>query len=219
MMLMYEFEAIALVAFLFILTYLLGSLRNRRLAVKYAKLIREQMSPYCSRVGFRRLGLTGFRVLCQPKDVERRFEKIEMAVSLVDRENLMHYPLSLFTREHDRLVCWLFPRNEVPFDLDVLSLAEKKLHRKLLGMNTLKEVQGDQADLQGFFPPLASDVRAAKRFLSHQEVRESLVKASNVLRLLSLSHSESRIHLVGKASRESIELLLNLALSCGGRFG
>jgi len=93
------------------------------------------------------------------------------------------------------------------------------LHRRLLGKNTLKEVQADQGDLQGFFPPLASDVKDAKRFLSHQEVRESLVKASNVLRLLSLSHSESRIHLVGKASRESIELLLNLALSCGGRFG
>ncbi|MEM2281144.1 MAG: hypothetical protein QXZ68_04045, partial [Candidatus Bathyarchaeia archaeon] len=87
---MYEITSIFALAFLFLIVYFVGMYRNRKIAVNYARTVKEHMSPRSTFVGFRPYSRGGFRALCKLKEKEP-FTEVEMAVSLVDRENLMHY--------------------------------------------------------------------------------------------------------------------------------
>ncbi|MEM2522950.1 MAG: hypothetical protein QXW82_07375, partial [Candidatus Bathyarchaeia archaeon] len=104
---MYEITIIFALAFIFLIVYFVGMYRNRKIAVNYARTVKEHMSKRSTFVGFRPYSRGGFRVLCKLKEKEP-FTEVGMAVSLVDRENLMHYPLSLLTKDKDRLACWGF---------------------------------------------------------------------------------------------------------------
>jgi len=211
---MYEFETIFALALLFIIVYFIGSRQNKKLSVKYAKTIKEHMKPHSEFVGFRAYGRGGFRSLCQLKN-EKAFSRIEIAVALVDRENLMHYPLSLLTKEYDRLVCWCFVKNTLPSDAEILRKGDKKLHKRIVSQGKLKEITVKESELSDSFTFLAANVDFAKRFLSDSNVQRDLREAKNFVKRLSLSQHNSWVHLIAELKDESLKPLLNLVLSCG----
>jgi len=211
---MYEVEAIFTLALLFIIVYFVGSRQNKKLSIKYAKAIKEHMAPHSEFVGFRAYGRGGFRSLCRLKN-EKVFSRIEIAVALVDRENLMHYPLSLLTREYDRLVCWSFPKNTIPSDTEILPKGDKKLHKKIVSQGKLKEITVKERELSDSFTFMAANVDFAERFLSDPNVQRGLREAKNFVRRLSLSQHDSWVHLIAELREESLKPLLNLVLSCG----
>jgi len=211
---MYEFETIFALALLFIIVYFVGSRQNKKLSIKYAKAIKEHMTPHSEFVGFRAYGRSGFRSLCQLKK-EKVFSRIEIAVTLVDRENLMHYPLSLLTKEYDRLVCWCFLKNTIPSDTEILPKGDKKLHKRIVSQGKLKEITVEESKLSDSFTFMAANVDFAERFLFDPNVRRSLREAKNFVKRLSLSRHDSRVHLIAELKEESLKPLLNLVLSCG----
>jgi len=211
---MYEFEIIFLLALLFLIVYFVGSYRNRRIGVRYARAIKEYMTPHSEFVGFRPYARGGFRTLCRMKEGEA-FTRIEMAVSLVDRENLMHYPLSLLTEDRDRLVCWGFLKETVPSDIEILLRSDTKSRKKLASQRELKEIGIKNNELMESFTFLASDPAFAQKSLSDSRVQRSLLEARSFVKRLSLNQRESRLYLSGDLRKDSLNPLLNLLIHCG----
>jgi len=211
---MYEFTAIFLLALLFIIVYFVGMRQNRKIAVKYAKAVKEHMSPRSEFVGFRPYSRGGFRALCKLKEKEA-FTQVEMAVSLVDRENLMHYPLSLVTKDRDCLACWGFLKDPIPFDLEVLQKPDKKLSQKMASEKNLKEITVKNT-LDTSFTIITSNQKSADRFLSNPKLEKRLLEAKDSVKRLSLSSKDSRIYLIGELQEDSsIKEFVEIFMCCG----
>ena len=211
---MYEFTAIFLLALLFIIAYFIGMRQNRKIAVKYARTVKDYMSPKSEFVGFRPYSRGGFRAICKLKEKEA-FTQIEMAVSLVDRENLMHYPLTLITKDTDRLACWGFLKEPLPFNMEVLSRPDEKVRQKIATEKNLKEITVNNA-LNSSFAVLTSDQKSAEKFLSHAKLEKCLIETKDSIKRLSLDSKDSRIYLIGNLRDDSsIKSLLDIILCCG----
>jgi len=211
---MYEFETIFLVALFFLIVYFVGSHQNRKIGVKYAKAIKEHMTSRSEYVGFHPYGRGGFRSLCRMKD-SGALTKVEMAVTLVDRENLMHYPLSLLTRDCDRLVCWGYLKEVTSADIEIVQKLDQRALRKITLQKQLQEVAIHEGKLEESLTFLSSDPDVAKRFLSDSQVRKYLMEAKNFIKRLSLNHDETRVYLIGELTDTSLKPLLDLLFCCG----
>jgi hypothetical protein len=210
---MYEFEAIAILALLFIIVYIFGSSRNRKLAKKYAKIIKECLSPYSEFIGFRAFGLSGFRCLSQLKKDER-FSKIEIAVTLMDRENLMHYPLSLITHERDRLVCWAFLKRKPSCRIEILPKSNVKAIKKL--PDDLKLVLIEKEFDEGFIIKSRFE-DYPKRVFADNSIRQRMLGFKDYVMRVSIKDEDSMLHLIGYANEISIPKLINFLLGLGDR--
>jgi len=211
---MYEFWAIFLLAFIFIIVFFIGSNKNKKLSIKYAKAIKEYMTPHSEFVGFKPFGYSGFRSLCRLKKDEA-FDKIEIAIALIDRENLMHYPLSFITKDYDRFICWGFLKNEIPLNIEVLQKIDKKDYEKMVSQKGLKEFIIEEKEFEESFIFLTDNVNFAKKILLKQEIKEDLLNMKKFIKRLSLNKEESWIYLIAELKEEALKPLLNLILNFG----
>ena len=207
-----EYEAIAVLAAAFILVYIIGTFRNRRLLVKYSQITKKHLGPSSEFLGFRPFGSSGFRALSNMKS-ETPLSKMEIAVSLVDRENVMHYPLSWITKQEDRITVWAYLRRRPVFDLEICSRKEKPLKaRSELGLKEIKIDQEPEA-----FQVFSSDDTKAGEFLCDKDLSNSLSRTENSLRSLLIDKNESRIILTGRLTDDSLPALLDLVMSSAGK--
>ena len=137
-----------------------------------------------------------------------------MAVSLVDRENLMHYPLSLVTKDCDRLVCWGFLKESVSSNIEVLPRSDAKSRKKLVSRSELKEIEVKNGELMEAFAFFASDPSFTQESFSGSRVQRCLLEAKSFVKRLSLDQRESRLYLSGDLREDSLKPLLNLLICC-----
>jgi len=208
---MYEFEAIVILAAAFIIVYMIGGLRNRKLLVRYSRAIKKQLQPKSEFIGFRPLGSSGLRVLCNMKK-DMPLSKIEMAVSLVDRENVMHYPLALVTKERDRVTIWATSKARPTLSFEICQKTENPYKKRPAGL-ALRDHVIYQEGLTKHFNMASSNEARARDVLRDQEFEGSLLRARNFLTYLLVDEAESRIFLTGKLTEESLEPLLEVALA------
>lgn len=168
-------------------------------------------------VGFRQYGRGGFRALCKLKEKEP-FAQIEIAVSLVDRENLMHYPLSFLTKDCDRLACWGLLDKPVPFDIEILPAKLEKLCRKITSERNLK-VMDLKDEFGESFIILASDVGSASRFLLDNGLHKRILNMGPFIKRLSLISKDSMIYLMGELKGAShVKHFIDILMLFGERF-
>jgi len=210
---MYEFEVIAIIASFFIIVYIFGSFRNRKLAKKYAKIMKEHLTPYSEFVGFRAFGHSGFRCLSQLKKNEK-FSKIEIAVTLMDRENLMHYPLSLITHEHDNLVCWAFLKHKPISQIEILPKTNVKAIKELpddLKPVVVEEVFDERFIVKSRFEDYP------KRLFADNLIRQDMLGFKDYVKRISIKDEDSLLYLLGTANEFSIPQLVDFLLKLGNR--
>jgi len=208
-----EYEAIVVLAAAFIVVYIAGTFRNRRLLVKYSQITKKHLGPSSEFLGFRPFGSSGFRALNNMKS-EMPLSKMEIAVSLVDRENVMHYPLSWITKEKDKVTVWAYPRRRPVFSLGIWSTKEKAF--KPQSELELKEIKTSHKNL-GTFRILSSDDTKADEFLSDKNLLSSLLKTKDFLHSLLVDENESRIILAGRVTDDSLPALLDLVVASASR--
>jgi len=211
---MYEYEAIVIVAAMFIIVYIVGSVRNRRLLVGYSRAIKKHVGSMSDFVGFRPYGSSGFRAVSDMKK-EAPLSRIEVAVSLVDRENVMHYPLTLITKEHDKLTVWGFLRRRPALSLEICSRKDYASFQKHRTHLALKETTIDEEELGALSQVSSSDGVRAADILHDDELQDRLLQTKSFLRYLLIDESESQVFLTGKLTRESLGPLLNLVIMMG----
>lgn len=213
---MYEITLIFALAFLFLIVYFVGMYRNRKIAVNYARAVKEHMSQRSTFVGFRPYSRGGFRALCKLKEREP-FTEVEMAVSLVDRENLMHYPLSLLTKDKDRLACWGFFKDPISFSMEILPIRDEKLCSKVTHERGLTRVVSD-GEFYESFAVLASNHELADKFLSDYRLQKRILEMKTFIKRLSLSEKDSRLYLIGDLEEtSSVRSLIDVFMYCGER--
>lgn len=213
---MYEITLIFALAFLFLIVYFVGMYRNRKIAVSYARTVKEHMSQRSTFVGFHPYSRGGFRALCKLKEKEP-FTEVEMAVSLVDRENLMHYPLSLLTKDKDRLACWGFLKGSISFSVEILPIKDEKLCLKVASERGLTRVVSDDEFYESF-AVLASDNKLASKLLSDRRLQKHILEMKAFIKRLSLSEKESRLYLISDLKEvSSIKSLIDTFMYCGER--
>ena len=210
---MYEFEAIVILAATFIIIYIIGAFRNRKLLVKYSRLIKRQVQSISEYTGFRPLGSNGFRALANMKE-ETPLSKLEIAVSLVDRENVMHYPLSILTKERDRVTMWAFPRAKPSFSLEITPNTGNPSQNRPAGLN-LTDTPIDQEDLKKTFLMASSNKRKAGEVISDDEITSKLLRARDFLGYLLIDEKDSRIFLTGRLTEETLGPLIDLVMASG----
>ncbi len=212
---MYDFWAIFLLAFIFLIVFFIGSNKNKKLSIKYAKAIKEYMTPHSEFIGFKPFGYSGFRSFCKLKK-ENAFDKIEIAIALVDRENLMHYPLSFITKEYDRFVCWGFLKNKISSNIEIFQKIDKKNYEKIILEKKLKEIViEEEKELKESYIFLTDDVNFAEKILLKPEIKENLLNMKKFIKRLSLNKEESWIYLIAELKEEALKPLLNLILDFG----
>ncbi|MEM1574651.1 MAG: hypothetical protein QXF09_00330 [Nitrososphaerota archaeon] len=211
---MYEFWAFFLLAFIFLIVFFIGSNKNRKLSIKYAKAIKELMTPYSDFIGFKSFGYSGFRSLCRLKKDEA-FDKIEIAIALIDRENLMHYPLSFITKDYDRFVCWGFLKNKIPLNIEILPKINKKSYEKMISQKNLKEFIIEESEFKESFIFLTDNINFAEKILLKPNIKENLLNMRKFIKRLSLNREESWIYLIAELKEETLKPLLTLILSFG----
>jgi len=211
---MNEYEAIVIIAAVFIVFYIVGSVRNRRLLVGYSQAIKKHIGSISEFVGFRPYGSSGFRALGNMKK-EIPLSKMEIAVSLVDRENVMHYPLALITNEHDKITVWGFLRRTPGLSLEICSRKDHaSFQKQRVGLALTETVMGGQ-ELEALFRVSSSDRARATGILLDNELQDRLRQARNSLRYLLIDERESRVFLTGKLTSESLGPLLDLVILSG----
>lgn len=211
---MNEYEAIVILAAVFIVFYIVGSVRNRRLLVGYSQAIKKHIGSMSEFVGFRPYGSSGFRALSN-MNKENPLSRMEIAVSLVDRENVMHYPLALITNEHDKLTVWGFLRRPAGLSLEICSRKDHASFQKQRAGLTLTETVIAGEELGALFRVSSSDRARATGILLDDELQDRLRRAKNFLRYLLIDERESRVFLTGKLTSKSLGPLLDLVILSG----
>jgi hypothetical protein len=140
--------------------------------------------------------------------------KMEIAVSLVDRENVMHYPLSLLTKECDKVTVWAFLRGKPPFSLEVCSKGTKPLSRRPKGL-ALNATSLGKEELEKFFQIASSADAKARNLLNDNKLTSSLVRAREFLEYLLIDEGESRIFMTGRLTEKSLDPLLDIVMLSG----
>lgn len=134
----YGLSIVFIFAFIFVIWYLAGSWINLKIARRYAKTIEESMKTRSLPVRYRRIsGGRGFRALCLMRSKEI-FERVEIAINLADRDNVMHYFLSPITRDEDRFLCWAFLNIKPPSSVEIVPRKRVKALYKSIEKNPEK---------------------------------------------------------------------------------
>ncbi|MBS7651262.1 hypothetical protein KEJ35_07955 [Candidatus Bathyarchaeota archaeon] len=210
---MYEFEVVVLLATIFIVIYFIGSLRNRSLLVKYSRIFKRRIQPVSEFTGFRPFGNSGFRAQSRIRG-ESKLSRLEIAVSLVDRENAMHYPLSLITKESDMVTIWAFTGSKPLLNLEIRSKRMVTRHRRPSGI-VLETIRTYREELEKYFIIASSNEVIAKKILRDDEISSSLLRVKDFLNYFIVDMEESRILLSGKLSEKSLESLIDFVIASG----
>jgi hypothetical protein len=215
----YGLTIVFVVAAVFVVWYLIGGWINLRLMRRYARILEEHLKPRGVQVKYRRVsGGRGFRALCLPKD-DQRFERVEVAINMADRDNAMHYPLLPIMHDKDRMICWGFLRARPYCAIEVASKGEVKALQKAIKKSPEKydgfRAFAVDSEFDSEFQVFARTDRYLHTVFA-DGVRDNLLNLGQVIRNISVNESESFLRLSGNAKEATIPRLLDLVWDLGG---
>ncbi len=183
-----EVHWIFIVAIAFIITYFIGSLRNRKLMRIYSSLLKEAFEPI-GKVKYR-LTRRGFEAICYP--YVPLVKNIRVGVFMADRWNLAHYLLFPFTHDVDRALFMALVDEGPRFTLEVLRRRSRRGFDDFISCD---------------------DERLAHEVLS-SEVERLLIYLGRSVKSLKVEGKRGLIQVLcsinGHSIQKEVELLMNL---------
>jgi len=214
----YGLLIVFVLAFAFIIWYLIGSWINLKIMRRYARILEEHLKPRGISVKYRKIsGGRGFRALCLIGD-DRRFERVEVAINLADRDNAMHYPLVPIMRDRDRMICWAFLREKPYCAVEIASKSAAKAIQREFRRSPEK-----YGDFKMFFIDSEFD-REYKVFAKTErylhavfpvKIRKDLLDMRRHIRNLSVNEDQSFLRLSATAKDETIPRVLDFIWDLG----
>ena len=208
----YGVTLIFAMAFLYIIVYFIGSFKNRKLMRAYAKAIKDHMSPRSTFTGFRPFGSRGFRALCQMKENEN-LKKIEVAVTLVDRQNIMHYPLAPITHDYDRIICWAYPRTKPH---NTIEIVPSTYHKTVKLPQKMKTVSINW-DRNKEYSVMSESDSYPKALFKNKKLWNDLVGMKTIIKKISIDKYKETLYLISRVKEETIPTILDLVVELGDR--
>lgn len=197
-------------SFIFMASYFLGKAVNNKRQKRIWKTLLPTLKPHMTSLKIMRLGSSGFKAVCTIKGASLR--KLEADLLLLDRENILHYPLQRQRGRHDQLVMKANLLEPPPIQLDIVSKAGK-----------IKDIQGGAAanswtdiEVEGLtFKVNASHVDAAKRLLNYEPVARDLQALGERVGTISISSSEPHVSVLSVADDRSASTAADLVFKLG----
>jgi hypothetical protein len=180
-------EIVFVLTFVFLASYFWGRRRNYSLQKNVWKSLRSYVKPYSKKVGFKGLGSSAFQISIPGRKTDS-FKRLELTVSLLPRDILIHYLISRFQRKEDEIIVKAQFRRKPKFNLEMFSDRSKMFARE----NTkLKEI--DIQKVLSHARALTSNTSLASSIIYDPSVKKELMGLGEDLKFLSLSPSEPQL--------------------------
>lgn len=204
-----DLEALIIIATLLIVVYIIGTYWKHRTLTRYAHWFEENLSKK-GKVKFASHGHAGLRVKYKGPSTMR---EIDFALTLGARENLIYYPYSIFARDFDKLNCWAILSKPIRSNLKITKQKNKKIIKEAENAPRLSTVESNELNKLGYVI-YATDHEYAHELASKASIANTLKKSKNI-ELIEFDKLSSRLHLVGKLSRESLPVLVSFIFELG----
>jgi hypothetical protein len=206
-----DLEALVIIAIVLIVVYIVGTYWKHRTLTRYAHWFEENLSKK-GKVKFASHGHAGLRIKYEGKD-RAEMREMDFALTLGARENLIYYPYSIFTRDFDRLSCWALLSRPIRSNLKIMRRTNRKTIEEAENTPRLSAVGLDELEQLGYIM-YATDREYARELASKASIATRLKNSKNV-ELIEFDRLSSRLHLVGKLSKESLPELVNFMFVLG----
>ncbi len=176
----------------FMLSIIVGFIKNRRLKKKYTNKIEEVLPKYVKgKAEYEDAGGSGFRINAVPK---KYFHDVSIALVLLNRENLLHPIINHFQKDQDKLAFMGTLRKTATITIEVIPKEErliKDLFKEIVDLETVKiDKKFDAA-----FLVKSSEVYSARSlFLAKegQQLRAILLKYRDHIKRFAIHHEEAQ---------------------------
>jgi hypothetical protein len=206
-----DLEALVIIAIVLIVVYIIGTYWKHRTLTSYAHWFEENLSKK-GKVKFASHGHAGLRIKYEGKD-RTEMRKIDFALTLGARENLIYYPYSIFSRDFDKLSCWALLSRPIRSNLKIMRRTNRKTIKEVENTPRLSAVGLDELEQLGYVM-YATDREYARELASKASIATRLKNSKNV-EFIEFDRLSSRLHLVGKLSKESLPELVNFMFALG----
>ena len=208
-----DLEALIIIAVVLIIVYLVGTYWKHRILTRYAYWFEENLSKK-GKVKFASHGHAGLRIKYEGKDRSGVLQEMHFALSLGARENLIYYPYSIVTHDHDRLTCWALLDRPIRSNLMIMRRRNKKMVEESENMPRFSAVRLDELEKSGYVM-YATDHEYALELASSMSIPTRLEDSKSDIESIEFDRLSSKLHLVGKLSKKSLPELVNFMFALG----
>jgi len=176
----------------FMVSIIVGFIKNRRLKKKYKKTIEKIFPKYVKgKAEYEDAGGSGFRITAVPK---KYMLDLTVALVLLNRENLLHPIINQFQKDQDKLAFNATLRKTTKITIEVIPKEErhiKDLFKEIVDLETVKiDKKFDAA-----FLVKSSEIYSARAlFLAKegQQLRAILLKYRDYIKRFAIHHEEAQ---------------------------
>ncbi|MFQ6080331.1 MAG: DUF3137 domain-containing protein [Candidatus Bathyarchaeia archaeon] len=200
----YMIYVVIALSFVVIVSFFLGRVSNNRIQRKFWKALTQTLKSHCTtfkHVGF---GSSGFKLACPTKRKEP-LNKFEATLVLLDRENILHYPIQVLRGGYDQLIFKANFHKSPKARIEIMSKIEgKKVDRALKTRETLTEIKVGNGDLDKAFIVKTSNPRKAKNLLTNKSFLQQIQNLKEHVRRISIAPNEPHIYLICVADEKTV---------------
>ena len=207
-----DLSALIIIAVVLIVLYIVGTYWKHRTLTRYAHWFEENLSKNGS-VKYASHGHAGLKIKYVSRDRAAALREMHFALTLGARENLIYYPYSIFTHDHDRITSWALLHRPIRSNLKIMKRTNKKMIEESENTLRLSLVRSNELDESGYVM-YATDREYALELASKASIPTRLKKCENI-ELIEFDKLSSRVHLVGKLSQDSLPELVNFMFALG----
>jgi hypothetical protein len=207
-----DLEVVMIMAVALIVVYIVGTYWKHRTLTSYARWFNENLSKN-GKVKFASHGHAGLRIKYEGKNRNAGLREMHFALTLGARENLIYYPYTLFTHDHDKLTCWALLNKTIPSNLKIMRRTDKKMIETLADTSRFSPVRIEALEELGYVM-YASDRDYARELASSVSLPTRL-KASKEVEFIEFERLSSHLHVVAKLRKESLPAVVDLMFALG----
>ena len=207
-----DLEALIVIAIVLIIVYIIGTYWKHRTLTFYAHWFEENLSKR-GHVKFASHGHAGLKVKYEDKDRAGKSREMHFALSLGARENLIYYPYSIFSQDHDKLAGWVLLHRPIQSNVRIMKRKNKRRIQESQNTPRLSEVQLKELEKTGYVM-YATDHEYARQLASEGSIPAEL-KKRDIVEFIEFDRISSKLHLVGKLSKETLPELVNFMFVLG----
>jgi hypothetical protein len=203
-MVLTDVEIVAILAVVLIITYFIGSYWKHKTLSRYAHWFEDKFSNR-AKVGYKSYGHAGLRIKCEMKSESDGYSKLEFALSLGARENLIYYPYALVTRDYDHMSCWASLSKAPRFRVLVIKTGRKvppEWDRTGSDQTSVPELEGLG------YSVYSTGTGYAVEFLRRLNLR-SRIETLKLVQALMLQYEPSRLQLTATLQRDKLSSLID----------
>jgi len=207
-----DLEALIILTIALIAVYFAGTYWKHRTLTDYAHWFQDNLSKN-GKVKFASHGHAGLRIKYEGKNRNADLREMHFALTLGARENLIYYPYTIFTHDHDRLTCWALLHKTIPSNVKIMRQTDKKMIQISADTPRFSPVRLEALEELGYVM-YASD-RDYARELAANAALPTRLKATKEVEFIEFDRLASQLHLVAKLRKESLPGVVDLLFALG----